>query len=84
MSVKGLMTIKEKTDAITALLEDCQLRGLHGSILIGIDGGEVCTVDLREHIKIRDLPKRSSRKKVVIATRKRAGNGDKDNPDDKS
>ena len=74
MSVKGLMTIAEKADAIKALLEDCQLRGMYGSIVIGIDKGEVATVDLREHMKISDLPKRHPQKKVVIVKRK--GDGD--------
>lgn len=84
MSVKGLMTTKEKAEAIQSLIEDCQLRGMYGSIVIGIDGGEVRTVDLKEHMKISDLPKRHPQKKVVIVRKGAVHGNEEDNANSNS
>jgi hypothetical protein len=60
-------------ETIKKLMQKCYLKKMYGQVVISLEGGEVKSVDVKEHLKPEDLASYINTGKFVVAIKKDSG-----------
>lgn len=60
-------------EAIKKVVQKCRLKKMYGQIVIGVEAGEIKSVDIKEHLRPEDIEKYLEAGKLIIALKKETG-----------